>query len=704
MKSKHIYYSIITAFIIVGLYHIFAVGRFNYPEFRLKAGQVSDIDVIAPFSFPVLKSDSQLSQEKEDTLAGINKPFRISEDQLFEAKSKLDELFIAALDPKSAGNLATLKAAVVAAGFDLQDTALLPLLNQSGAEVLYESLGNKLQSLYRQGIFENIEGDSIQVVRENGLQEVEKNQFLSLEQAREQLEQAFIDSEFAPLVKELSPLLIKRNLVLDETKLTEISTDVSRSIPNTLGIVQQNEIIVRKNARISETDINKINSLQAAYKNRDIAKSSIQTLLLALGLLLFYLVIILSANSYFFYGLHKNPNQVNDTLPLNSGFVIVVLLALLNNYILGYNNILIPFALTVISATILIGAEFSIFYGICSLLVVSPFINWETYTPIIMILYTMITILLIVRYNAYHEYLNIWFYLILSSAVVNLSLGVYKNDPLLTILSNIGYCVISATISVIGLLLIVPHYEKKWQRATKQTLLELLDFDHPLLKRLATEAVGTYHHSLIVGNLSERAAEAIGANPLLARVGSYYHDIGKIVNTDIFTENNEDSTQIHEGIQPDESAKLIKGHVLEGIELARHYKIPKPVIDIIMQHHGTSHIRYFLEQAKKNHESLDLQPFTYPGPKPQSKEAVLVMLADIIESTTKAKTINSEADIVSIIDQTIERLIRDKQFDEAPITMKELAIAKATMLPVLESIYRKRLDYPDDRPTNDSKA
>ena len=704
MKSKHIYYSIITAFIIVGLYHIFAVGRFNYPEFRLKAGQVSDIDVIAPFSFPVLKSDSQLSQEKEDTLAGINKPFRISEDQLFEAKSKLDKLFIAALDPKSAGSLATLKTAVVTAGFDLQDTALLPLLNQSGAEALYESLGNKLESLYQQGIFENIQGDSIQIVRENGLQEVEKNQFLSLEQAREQLEQAYIDSEFAPLVKELSPLLIKRNLVLDETKLTEISTDVSRSIPNTLGIVQQNEIIVRKNARISETDINKINSLQAAYKNRDIAKSSIQTLLLALGLLLFYLVIIISANSYFFYGLNKNPNQVNDTLPLNSGFVIVVLLALLNNYILGYNNILIPFALTVISATILIGAEFSIFYGICSLLVVSPFINWETYTPIIMILYTMITILLIVRYNAYHEYLNIWFYLILSSAVVNLALGVYKNDPLFTILSNIGYCVISATISVIGLLLIVPHYEKKWQRATKQTLLELLDFDHPLLKRLATEAVGTYHHSLIVGNLSERAAEAIGANPLLARVGSYYHDIGKIVNTDIFTENNEDSTQIHEGIQPDESAKLIKGHVLEGIELARHYKIPKPVIDIIMQHHGTSHIRYFLEQAKKNHQSLDLQPFTYPGPKPQSKEAVLVMLADIIESTTKAKTINSEADIVSIIDQTIERLIRDKQFDEAPITMKELAIAKATMIPVLESIYRKRLDYPDDRTTDDSKA
>jgi len=235
-----------------------------------------------------------------------------------------------------------------------------------------------------------------------------------------------------------------------------------------------------------------------------------------------------------------------------------------------------------------------------------------------------------------------------------------------------------------------------WNRATKQTLLELLDFNHPLLKKLATSAVGTYHHSLIVGNLTERAAEAIGANPLLARVGSYYHDIGKTINTEIFTENNDESSEIHDKITPDKSAALIKNHVLEGTSLAKKYKIPQPVIDIIVQHHGTTKIRYFWDQAEKMNLTANPDSYQYPGPKPQSKEAALVMIADIVESTTKAKTIGSEEDIVKIIDDTISRLITDGQFDEAPITMKDLSVIKDAMLPVLGSIYRKRLDYPED--------
>jgi len=246
-----------------------------------------------------------------------------------------------------------------------------------------------------------------------------------------------------------------------------------------------------------------------------------------------------------------------------------------------------------------------------------------------------------------------------------------------------------------GVMIIVPYYERKWNRATKQTLLELLDFNHPLLKKLATEAVGTYHHSLIVGNLTERAAEAIGANPLLARVGSYYHDIGKVVNTQIFTENNEDSPEIHDNLDPQESARLIRNHLAEGIELAQKYKIPQPVIDIIRQHHGNSLIRFFYDKAQKSGNPVPQDEYRYPGPLPQSKEAVLVMLADIVESTTKAKTIENEEDIAQIIDAAINRLIKENQLDEAPITLKDLMIVKESFIPVLESIYRKRLDYPE---------
>ncbi|MDD4099866.1 MAG: HD domain-containing protein, partial [Candidatus Cloacimonetes bacterium] len=141
---------------------------------------------------------------------------------------------------------------------------------------------------------------------------------------------------------------------------------------------------------------------------------------------------------------------------------------------------------------------------------------------------------------------------------------------------------------------------------------------------------------------------------------------------------------------------IIKSHVLEGIALAKKHKIPQPVIDILMQHHGNSVIRYFHDKAEKLSLDVPLQAFQYSGPRPQSKEAVLVMLADVVESTTKAKNIQSEEDIIKIIDDTIARLIREGQFDEAPITLKDLNTVKQSMLPVLGSIYRKRLDYPEE--------
>jgi membrane-associated HD superfamily phosphohydrolase len=170
-----------------------------------------------------------------------------------------------------------------------------------------------------------------------------------------------------------------------------------------------------------------------------------------------------------------------------------------------------------------------------------------------------------------------------------------------------------------------------------------------------------------------------------------------VINTEIFTENNEDSPQIHNNLNPKESAELIRNHVKEGILLAKKYKIPQPVIDIIRQHHGNSVIRYFYEKASQASEQLNKADYQYPGPLPKSKEAVLVMLADIVESTTKAKNIESEDDIAQIIDNAIARLIKEKQLDEAPITLKDLNLVKESFLPVLESIYRKRLDYPEPK-------
>jgi putative nucleotidyltransferase with HDIG domain len=679
--------------VIVGLYHIFAVGRYNYPEFRLREGQVADTEVIAPFDFSVLKSPEQLSLEQEQSVQSLPTPYRIYDEPLFDALSAIDQIW-AIFYSNPDMNSGALASEFDKAGFKITPEALVFAAEQGKRDEVYESLRAAITDVYTKGIYADISGEEISFWNLNSESRRPLSDFYSIDEALASLRESVPPATL--LIDSMKAKLIKANILKDEETLAELSQRKLSQIPDTEGVVLQNEIIIRKNARISKGDIEKLESLQAAYRNRNVQKSAVQQMLLAFGLLIYVFVILILANHYYRLFNHDLREHIADYLPINLGFILSVLFAVLSNHVLGLNGLLIPFALTVISAAILIGAEFGILYAVTSALIITPFIHWETYTPVIFILSTIITIILIKRQKAQHEFLSIWFYLLISGSVVSLALSIYKSDPINIVFRNIGFGMISSSISIMGILMLVPYYEKKWNRATKQTLLELLDFNHPLLKKLATSAVGTYHHSLIVGNLAERAAEAIGANPLLARVGSYYHDIGKIINTEIFTENNADSAEIHDEMSPDKSASLIKNHVLEGIALAKKYKIPRPVIDVIMQHHGNSVIRYFYDRAEKMNLSTEAKDYQYPGPRPQSKEAVLVMIADIVESTTKAKTITSEKDIEKIIDDTISRLIREGQFDEAPITMKDLSNIKQSMLPVLGSIYRKRLDYPEE--------
>lgn len=693
MNSKNIWIIILTALIIVGLYHVFAVGRFNYPEFQLMAGQVAETELIAPFDFPILKSAELLTTEREQSIEQISTPYRISDEALFAALSKLDQLWTVFY---SKPGLAPAQKAVEAtkAGFRLETEAVGFATGVEALDATYENLREGLQQIYERGIYAEIPTDSLTVYSANALSTKAKTHYLQEAEAMQELIKRAPEAE--KLIIALNADLIVPNLVVDEALFSELSQKTLSEISETEGIVLQNEVIIRKNARVTERDIEKLGSLQAAYRNRNMHKSIMQQMLLALGMFIYTFLILLLTTHYYEVFNKDAEHPLSVIVPINMGFILLVLFGIFTNHIFTLNNLLVPFALTVIAAAILVSTDFGVLYGIASMLVLNPFINWETYTPVIFLLSTSMTLLLIKRQRAQHEFLSIWFYLLISTTLVNVGLSIYKSDPIAVIFRNIGFGLISSSISIVGILIIVPYYERRWNRATKQTLLELLDFNHPLLKQLATTAVGTYHHSLIVGNLAERAAEAIGANPLLARVGSYYHDIGKIVNTEAFTENNENSSEIHDAKAPEESAKLIKNHVVEGVALAKKYKIPQPVIDILKQHHGNSVIRYFHDKAEKMNLDAPLKAFQYPGPRPQSKEAVLVMLADIVESTTKSKNIKSEDDIKKIIDDTIARLIREGQFDEAPITMKDLHTIKASMLPVLGSIYRKRLDYPEE--------
>ena len=556
--------------------------------------------------------------------------------------------------------------------------------------------------MYKAGIYSGISGDSIRVETESGTQQRSLARYFELAEAKRLILQK-LEPSLALLVDKNASKLIQANLVLDTESYEEQKKQIFDSIDRVSGMVKQNEVIIRLNQRLKQEDINKVNSLSLEYHARGERKSTLMQWLGFMGLLLYFLVVVYAFNTHYWLSTAREEHGFAGAVVLNAGFVVIILAALLTNDVLGLPVSLIPLALAIIPAAVLLGFSVGYFYTVGAVLLLGPFINWDASGMTLLLLSTLITLVLINRFQARHNFIKIWLFLFLSVNLINGALTMISYtggdflEKLQGLFRNAGYSLVSTTISVIGSLALVTYFERKWNRATKQVLMELQEFNHPLLKRLATDAVGTYHHSLMVGNLAERAAAAIGANASLARVGSYFHDIGKSVNPEIFTENNEDSAEFYTKFTPEESAEIIRDHVKEGAVLAEKHRIPKEVVDIIWQHHGTSYIRYFLDAAQRQGKVEDLDAFRYPGPLPQSKEAALVMLADVVESTSKSKSAATDAEIAKLIDDTIQRLIRDGQFDEAPITIKDLAIAKEVMCPVLESVFRKRLEYPEEK-------
>ncbi len=243
----------------------------------------------------------------------------------------------------------------------------------------------------------------------------------------------------------------------------------------------------------------------------------------------------------------------------------------------------------------------------------------------------------------------------------------------------------------------LPAWESVFNIVTPLKLLELSNPNQPLLKKLLIEAPGTYHHSIIVGNLSESAADALGVNSLLARAGAFYHDIGKTKRPYFFKENQLTYDNPHDKLDPYLSSTIIMDHVKDGVELAKKHKLPVEIRDFIEQHHGTTLVAYFYHEAKteKDGNNIDEKDFRYTGPKPRTKETAIVMLADSVEAAVRSLSSPTREKVEELIEKIIQNRLEDGQLDESNITLKELGKIKKSFLKVILSIFHERIEYPD---------
>lgn len=271
----------------------------------------------------------------------------------------------------------------------------------------------------------------------------------------------------------------------------------------------------------------------------------------------------------------------------------------------------------------------------------------------------------------------------------------------------IGSSLASGLMAGLLVLLLLPIFEALFGLTTTMSLLELSDLAHPLLQRLAFEAPGTYHHSLMVANLAQSAADEIEANSVLARVGAYFHDIGKITKADYFTENIRTGQNPHDDLAPSMSALLVMSHIKDGITLAMLHKLPRSIIDIIQQHQGTGLVVYFHHKAGRQAQAetqtsqsrgratvVDESSYRYPGPKPTSREAAIIMLADSVEAASRSLEKPTAAGISELVDKMVDARVEDNQLDECEMTLAELSRVKRAFVFCLSNMLHSRISYP----------
>lgn len=374
---------------------------------------------------------------------------------------------------------------------------------------------------------------------------------------------------------------------------------------------------------------------------------------------------------------------------------------------------LLPLAMAPLLATILLDGTVGVAVGIWTSLVMAIMANSSFPVLVTGMIATVVTAQTATNVRTRRRVFRTGLVIGLAeiTCVAGLTALNWQHTDVSLVIKQSAACLLSGFLSAAVAIMILPIFETLFGITTDITLLELSDPSHPLLQRLSMEAPGTYHHSLLVANLAQAAADEIGANALLARVSAYFHDVGKLIKPEFFVENIQLRDNPHDDLPPSMSTLVITSHVKEGVSLAVIHKLPPPIIRAIEEHHGTSLLSYFHHKAqsqlefrisqsddghKDEHKEVEESGFRYPGPKPSSRESAILCLADAVEAASRTMEKKTPANMEDLVDDIINMRFEDGQLDECDLTLAELAEIRRTFVFTLMNMFHGRVPYPKD--------
>ena len=643
-------------------------GKFKYEFQKGKPWQYENL--YAPIDFSIKKTQEEIEEEQSSIRKNKTDYYTYNASLVSDVKSEVGEELNLLFQSES--------------------------FSSYQRQALRELSEEVVEKLYVHGIFQNVpQSESTVVVKNNEAQPVSPSDYLGLEQAKKEVSEYLsgINATGANRLQGLIRNSLRANLFYDEALTESALNDELSKISYTRGEVDQGKLIIAKGEIVESEDFKILNSLKDEYESELWMGSNYYFILLGYTILVALVLIML----FLFLKRYRTEIFQNNNKVTFIFFNILLMVIATTLMVKHYENYIymVPLCILPLILKNFFDARLGLFVHVLTVLILGfvvpnsfEYIFLQIIAGIVTILTVselykranlfisvgQITLIYIIGYFAFHA--------IHEGNLENIEwilFGVFVLNGLLTLFAQP----------------LIYMFEKIFGLVSDVSLLELSDTNSKLLKELSDKAPGTFHHSLQVANLAEAAANEIGANAMLVRVGALYHDIGKMENPTYFTENQITSVNPHDDLPPKESAKIIIDHVINGIEIARKNKLPDRVIDFIRTHHGTTAVYYFFKKQQELDSETDSENFKYPGPIPFSKETAILMMSDAVEAASKSL----KNPTFTIIDEFVEKIVKGQmqtnQYLNANITLKEIEMVKKVLKQKLTNIYHLRVEYPE---------
>ena len=677
-------------------------------RYRYREGDIARERVIAPYAFQIDQDEVTLRRQQEEAASSVPPVFvidaRVSAEMFARFASFQDKALGVVLDPSVAPDDRRVR--VRALGVPLTPEAATSLSTPSHTRHALDALNTWLHHVYEVGVVSSEKHDGlVNGYHRIALREGEGESSRPTDQLLDRREAlAWIDARaretFAGdprgvrLVDEMADAFVEPNVVYDRAETEWRRVQAQGVVQPRIGSVQKDELIVDANQRITQETLLKLRSLANREASQRVRTDYLYPPLARMLLMLLFIAV-------FSVYLRVELPQVfrsNSMLGLFTLLTVVVMgLAELAVGVFDVSEFIVPLALAPLVVASLIEKRPALMFTMLLTVVATSVSGLHAPFVPVAALGGVVAVYSVSHLRHRWHFARAFLTISAANIAAILAWDLARDIPLNALLVDSGFGIGNGFLSVAVAFLLLPPVEHLFGLTSDITLLELSDLNRPLLKRLQLEAPGTYHHSMVVGSLAEAAAEAIGANSLLARVMAYYHDIGKLAKPEYFAENEIGTPRSrHDRLTPNMSALIVRSHISAGLEMARKARLPRAVLEAIPEHHGTMVMAFFFHKALEADPTVQAADFSYPGPRPRSKETAILMLADGVEGASRALAEPTPSRIRGLIARIFEERIQQGQLDECGLTLQELARIREGFFPVVTAIFHVRAPYPED--------